>query len=234
MLTLAFDTSSDYSSVAIGLGEEILREKTLYGPHSHQERLFPLIDELLKEVGKVISEIELIVVGIGPGSYTGVRIGVTSARGLSQSLKIPLIGISSLDAIAFNFFGNGELVCPLVDAKRLQVYFSLYRLKNGFRRVSGYQVAYPQEVKEVLKKRKEKIILAGNGIKVYQEIFKNRNFILSSSEKWLPYAANLISLHFLQSKEGFVPQSLMEVTPIYLRLSYAEEGLIEARKRKKS
>jgi tRNA threonylcarbamoyl adenosine modification protein YeaZ len=131
MYILAMDTSNKPMSVAVCKDEEILGEVTLNVKKNHSVSLLPTIDFLLAHVGLVTKDIERVVVSAGPGSYTGIRIAVTTAKMLAFTLNCELVGVSSLAAIAANFPNEEALIVPLVDARRGNVFTGFYRFENG-------------------------------------------------------------------------------------------------------
>ncbi len=130
MLVLALDTTTRVCSVALLESEEntLLAEYTQNIKKTHSQRLLPLIDDILEDTSTDIGALGAIAVAAGPGSFTGLRIGVSTARGLAQGLNIPAVGVSTLEALAGNLATlPGELICPILDARRDQVYAALYR-----------------------------------------------------------------------------------------------------------
>jgi tRNA threonylcarbamoyl adenosine modification protein YeaZ len=131
MKTLAIDTSNQTLAVAVVDGQEVLGQSQTMAIKNHSTALMPAIDGLMQAVGMAPKELEQIVVAKGPGSYTGLRIGVTTAKTLAQTLNIPLIGVSSLKAVAANCVGVSQVIVPLFDARRQNVYAGAYQWHNG-------------------------------------------------------------------------------------------------------
>ncbi|NMB03862.1 MAG: tRNA (adenosine(37)-N6)-threonylcarbamoyltransferase complex dimerization subunit type 1 TsaB [Tissierellia bacterium] len=121
-MILAFDSATKYCSVALYCEGEIL-EQTDPAPHGHASQLMPMIDDILSRADSTISQVEAIVVSLGPGSFTGIRIGISTALGLASALDIPVYGVSSLRARSFL---DHSTVCPLIDARRDRVYAACY------------------------------------------------------------------------------------------------------------
>ncbi|HHT20964.1 MAG TPA: tRNA (adenosine(37)-N6)-threonylcarbamoyltransferase complex dimerization subunit type 1 TsaB [Tissierellia bacterium] len=121
-MILAFDTATKFCSVALYIGGEYW-EKSDPAPNGHAARLMPMIDEILQEAGRAIQQVDEIVVSLGPGSFTGLRIGISTALGLASALDIPVYGVSSLQARSYL---NEKTVCPLIDARRDRVYAACY------------------------------------------------------------------------------------------------------------
>jgi tRNA threonylcarbamoyladenosine biosynthesis protein TsaB len=130
MLILGIDTTTLACSVALLQGDNVLAELTLNIKKTHSERLMPLLDHMLQETGTEREEIEAIAVAAGPGSFTGLRIGVSTARALAQGLLIPAVPVCTLDALAEAVSSPGALICPLLDARRSQVYTALYQRQS--------------------------------------------------------------------------------------------------------
>ena len=126
MVILGIETCTKTCGVALTDGRKVRDEISLRLGLYHSEKLVPLVDEILRRNGMAIQDIDGIAVSIGPGSFTGIRVGVSTARGLGQSLNIPLVGIPSLDALALGIGTSGKLVCPMIDALRREIYTALY------------------------------------------------------------------------------------------------------------
>jgi tRNA threonylcarbamoyladenosine biosynthesis protein TsaB len=141
MRCLAFDTTTDISSVAITDGAEILGEYNFLHRMDLSQRLMPNVVNLLKDCKLTMADIEAVGVSLGPGSFTGLRIGVVTAKTLAQTLNIPIAGIITLDLLAHQFdYLPGMLVCPLIKVRRGEVYYALYRTGGGsIERLTGYE-----------------------------------------------------------------------------------------------
>lgn len=214
MVSLAFDTSTNYLLVALSKEEELFSQIFRYLPRAHQENLLFTVDELLKKHSLSISRVDLIVVGLGPGSYTGMRVGVSVAKGISLSLSLPVVGISTLKAISEVFLGKKEHIVPVLDAKRGEVYFAVYRGKEG-EELFPPSAGKVEDLKKILQGL-DSYLLCGEAKKFFPE--------KEGVEEMLPWGRALISLgeeKFL--KEGETP--LPDLKPFYLRPSYAEEAL---------
>ncbi len=228
MLILSLDTSTDNCAVAISRGEELLLEKDVCAPREHMRILLPLIDSMLAESGLDILDIEAIAVGLGPGSFTGLRIGVSVAKGLAMGLGRGIIGISSLDIIAEGAKGAGGLILAAADAKRKEIYTALYAEKAGrLQRLTDYEAVSPSE----LLGRVERMIktgpltIVGSALFAYGYLFDGLSGVnILDKEKWLPSAASLGSLAFMRIEEGATEDPLA-LSPIYVRVPIAEEML---------
>ncbi|MGI6168839.1 MAG: tRNA (adenosine(37)-N6)-threonylcarbamoyltransferase complex dimerization subunit type 1 TsaB [Christensenellales bacterium] len=138
MNILALDTSAAAASVAIMREERLICEVYLNRGLTHSQVLMKLVDDALDAAGLHIKEIGAIACSVGPGSFTGVRIGVAAARGLSTALGVGAVGVNTLDALAYNAAGLGRRICSLMDAKREQVYCAVYENDDFLQPVVGY------------------------------------------------------------------------------------------------
>lgn len=166
MKILCIDTSSNLCSVAILEDTTLIKKLELNNGLTHSETLMPLIKQLLEESNLTLKDIDLLVSDIGPGSFTGIRIGVSTCKAFSDSLNIPCIGISSLDVLAYNIKNDG-IICSTIDCKNDNCYFALYKCKNG----AYFTLEEPcaktvQEVSDLLNSKysNEQIEFVGNSI----------------------------------------------------------------------
>jgi len=223
---LALDTSSNYLSIALSKGDKILNNVHLEAPRDHLAKLLPMIDELLNAAAVNLLEIDVILVGTGPGSFTGLRIGVATAEGLAQSLNKNIIGISSLDAIARGIERDQEhkyegIVCTVVDAKRKEIYAKIFKQGESD---SVPQVLDPVDLGNILKRYEERVVLAGDGLLLYGDLFKEslgERAVFARKELWYPKATLLVGL----SLKKRATLAYRNVRPIYIRKSEAEERL---------
>ncbi len=131
MKILAIEASSLVASVAILTDDIITAEYTINHKITHSQTLLPMIDEVCKRTETEVEEFDAIAISSGPGSFTGLRIGSATAKGLGMALNIPLIHVPTLDAMAYNAFGTDMLICPIMDARRSQVYTGIYSFENN-------------------------------------------------------------------------------------------------------
>jgi tRNA threonylcarbamoyladenosine biosynthesis protein TsaB len=226
MLVLGFDTSTSVGSVALSQSNNLICENNLEIERTHMERLFPAIDSLLRSNGFSITDVDGVAVGLGPGSFTGTRIGVTVARGLIQALNKSLVGISSLDILAYGLFSDERRICAIIDARRGEVYTAFYKFSNGrLERLSLYRTVSPEELSVEVGDCEEKTVLVGNALAVYGDIFKKYTKMVdfAPSELWFPKASNLIKLtlpRFLMSQTDDV----FQLSPLYVRPPDAEQA----------
>ena len=150
MKILAISTSSSNASVALLEDDKCIKELNICDEKTHSEKLMPLIDELFKSVNSTIDEIDLIACDVGPGSFTGIRIGVATVKGLALAKKIKVIGCSSLEALAYNM-QNADNICSIIDARNNQVYSAI---PNSFLYSSRKYSASARSAGVILRKRK--------------------------------------------------------------------------------
>ena len=150
MKILVLESSGLVASVAVVTEEKLIGEYTTNFKKTHSQTLLPMMDTLLKMIGIPVQEMDAIAVSGGPGSFTGLRIGSATAKGLAQGLELPVIEVPTLEAMAYQLFGTECLICPMMDARRNQAFTGLYEWKNdNFTTVEG-QMAVP--VEEIINK----------------------------------------------------------------------------------
>lgn len=224
-MILAFETATDRLTIALGTTDNIIAETNEDAPRAHLNRLIPAIDRMIKESGIPLADIDYIAVGIGPGSFTGLRIAVSTAQGLAHALDRPLIGVSTMDAIAVGVsVALGEsaesdtLIYPIMDAKRREVYTAGYD-RSGLR-FTDYQVLKPQLLAENLSVLDKPVLIAGDGLAQYAPAFDRNsygNIISADRSLWPPRASVLIRLAEDKIyKEEVEPY--YKVLPMYIRL----------------
>ncbi len=227
MLALSFDTSSPVLTIAVGDEAGIINEMNLWLPRGHMAKLIPMVSEILDQSHLKIQDIEVFVIGSGPGSYTGLRIGMVMARTFAQMLEVPIIGIPSLDAIAHRNAQDKSLICPVIDAKRGEVYTAFYKADNGkVNRLTEFRAITPDDLANVLLiEGYGNIVFAGDSLKLYSDIIASvlgDKAGFAPEENWWPKASDLILLARPRILAGDFDE-LYQLTPIYVRLSQAEE-----------
>jgi N6-L-threonylcarbamoyladenine synthase/protein kinase Bud32 len=232
-LRLALDTSTE--EVAIGLGHvreqgvHLLGETNIDVPRASLTHLVPAIMRLLQSADLAIDDVASVVVGRGPGSFTGVRIGVSAAKGIAQGLGAPLFGVNTLDAIAERFAGRDGLVGVLGDAMRREVYPALYRLTDdGIERLTPDAVATPASVAVSWAAIGEPVLLAGNGLRKYADVFRAEmgdRALIAPEALWTPTGESLLMASWRDAAADRAGDGVVgSVLPVYTRLSDAEEA----------
>lgn len=230
MRILALDSSGLVATVAILEDGQTLAEYTVNYKKTHSQTLLPMLDEIVKMIEFDLSTIDAIAVAGGPGSFTGLRIGSATAKGLGLALKKPLVHIPTLDGMAYNLFGNAELICPIMDARRNQVYTGLYRFTNNEFMVVEEQMAVSiEELMEKLNEYGETVTFLGDGVPVYKEQLENGlkiPFYFAPAHMSRQRASAVGALGMKYFAEGKI-ETAMEHQPDYLRLSQAERERAE-------
>lgn len=230
MRILALDSSGLVATVAILEDDTTLAEYTVNYKKTHSQTLLPMLDEIVKMIEFDLDTIDAIAVSGGPGSFTGLRIGAATAKGLGLALNKPLINIPTVDGLAYNLYGNTGLICPIMDARRNQVYTGLYRFENGEFQVVEEQMAIAvQDLVEKLNAYGEKVTFLGDGVPVYKnglmsELKVEHYFAPAHMNRQRATAVGALAMEYF--KAGKV-ESAMEHKPDYLRLSQAERERAE-------
>ena len=230
MRILALDSSGLVATVAILEDEQMIAEYTVNYKKTHSQTLLPMLDEIVKMTEFDLSTIDAIAVAGGPGSFTGLRIGAATAKGLGLALNKPLIHIPTVDGMAYGLFGYSGLICPIMDARRNQVYTGLYRFEDGEFQVVEEQMAISvSDLVEKLNSYDEKVTFLGDGVPVYraqleQGLTGEFSFAPAHLNRQRAGAVGALGMKYFQ--EGKV-ETAMEHKPDYLRLSQAERELAE-------
>lgn len=226
MRILAVDTATTSCSVAIIDSASLLTEFTLNREETHSKHLMDMINTVIGMTGLVISDIDGFAVTRGPGSFTGLRIGISTIKGLAVASGRPIVGISSLEALAYQASFSPDLICPLLDARRGEVYFSRYRFINGhLKRQVKERVAQPETAVDDLN---ESCLFVGNGALLYKTKLLDK---LGKFASFAPVTQNTIrasSVAFLSMSkfEGKDTDDVGKFQPHYIRKSDAEYNLL--------
>ncbi|MDO5294295.1 MAG: tRNA (adenosine(37)-N6)-threonylcarbamoyltransferase complex dimerization subunit type 1 TsaB [bacterium] len=233
MRLLALDSSGLVASVALVVDDTLVAEYTTNFKKTHSQTLLPMLDEIVKMTDTKLEEIDAIAVSSGPGSFTGLRIGSATAKGLGLALNKPIIGVPTVDALAYNLYATDAVICPIMDARRSQVYTGLYEfVDNQFVVMEQQKVATIAELLEELQPMKRKVIFLGDGVEVHKEQIKETLGSLCSfapahvAKQRAGAVAMLASEYYKQGKM----ESASDHAPEYLRLSQAERELAERQK----
>ncbi len=243
MLTLAIETSGTGGSVALAQGNRLVAELLLSVRETHSRRLMPSISYLLERTGVRREELECIAVGLGPGSFTGLRIGLSTAIGLSMGLEIPVAGVPTFDMLAAGIPPlPGVVFCPVTDARKLHVYTAAYSCSGGsaaWHRRTQFLVLPPEELPGVLHENHilsrdsapdvpATVLLAGDAIpergeailEAFAAGFPGVTVVMAPEHLWIPRAASaaVMARRYLDKSVG-----VEGLGPIYVRRSEAEE-----------
>lgn len=230
MNILAIETSSLVASAAIVNDDIMIAEYTMNYKKTHSQTLLPMIDEICKMTEFDINSIDYIAVSAGPGSFTGLRIGSATAKGLGLALDKPLVHVPTVEAMAYNIYDTTALICPIMDARRSQVYTGIYTNKNGEVEAVKEQCAISiEELMEILNNMEKNVIFMGDGVPVFADIINEK---LKCIHTYAP-------AHLNRQRAGAVAQAAKRYIalgktetaamhrPDYLRPSQAERELAE-------
>ena len=240
MKILGIESSGLVASVAVVEDDQLLAEYTINYKKTHSQTLLPMLDEIKKMVDLSLEEIDAIAVAAGPGSFTGLRIGSATAKGLGLALNKPLVEIPTVDGIAYQMYGHSRMICPLMDARRNQVYTGLYKFEDT---KEGHEFVVKKEqcaisIDEIISEINacnEPVVFLGDGVPVYKEILVNS---LQVPYEFAPAYCNrqrgasvaaLGAVCFAKGKTV----TAAEHKPDYLRLSQAERERMEREKKEK-
>lgn len=224
MLVLALETSTPQTSVALGTEQGVMASALLSWGKGHSEIAVPAIHHVLDWSQIELSQVGGIAVGIGPGLFTGLRVGVATARALAQVLGVPVVGIVSLDILAFSVRYSRWRIGSVIDGKRGEVFYAFYRpMPGGVARVSEYLVGPPSRVAAELEASGEEILLVGNGALLYRRELAEAgpHIEFASATNAFPMAVSLLELALPRffREETSPPQ---DIVPLYVRKSDAE------------
>ena len=230
MKILGLDSSGIVASVAIVEDDVLIAEYTVNYKKTHSQTLLPMLDEIAKMTELDLNSIDAIAVAAGPGSFTGLRIGSATAKGLGLALKKPLIAIPTVEGLAYNLYDISGLICPIMDARRKQVYTGIYRFTDHQLKVVEDQMAVPMEtVIEKLNQYGEAVTFLGDGVPVFHELIAEKMTVPYSfapahvNKQRAAAVATLGEIYYRQGKT----ETAMEHVPDYLRVSQAERERAE-------
>lgn len=225
MKVLAVDTSSIVASVAVLDDNKLIGEYTVNHKRTHSETLLPMIKELLNACELKTKDIDIFAASIGPGSFTGLRIGVATIKALAHSVDKPVVGIPTIDALAYNLNYCSNLIVPIMDARRDRVYTGMYKWSdNKFEVIKAQDVIEIETLLDELQDREEAIIFNGDGCDVYREIITKKldsKAVFAPSCVNMPKASSVAQLAFKKAQKNEL-QSYYDLVPEYLRKSQAE------------
>ena len=227
MKILSLDTSATVASVAITDGNTPLAEYTLNAKNTHSETLLPMVEAALDALSLNVSDIDLFALSAGPGSFTGVRIGAATVKGLAFGSDKPCIEVSTLEALAQNLVFKQGLICPVMNARRSQVYTALFR-SNGkeLTRLMPDSALSIEELDELLSQYGEPIALVGDGYEITEQGFKKTEICFVPEALRLQSALSVAAIALKKYESGEVcTDSSLSVN--YLRPSQAERERAE-------
>lgn len=243
MKILALDSSGLVASVAVveddGVNGNLLAEYTVNYKKTHSQTLLPMLDEIARMIELDLNTIDAIAVAAGPGSFTGLRIGSATAKGLGLALDKPLVHVPTVDALAYNLYGTDRVICPLMDARRNQVYTGIYEFRNNELSVIEPQMAVGIDViAGKLRALGREVVFLGDGVPVFrkalmEELMQGMDFSFAPAHLNKQRAGAVAALAVSYVRAGKI-ETAAEHRPDYLRPSQAERERAEKEAREKA
>ena len=229
MLVLALDSATNVASCAVVASDKVLVEFNLNTRKTHSERLMPMVTKALDYADLTLEDIDGFSVSVGPGSFTGLRIGLTTVKSLAFFSGKPLVGIPTLDGLAANLKGVDGLVCPVLQARKDELYFALYlNTLNGQERISEYTTSSPAKLMAFFAQfHTGKLTLVGDGTEMFPDNFREQlgsHCVVAHELNRLPRAASIGFLGLERLKKGY-SDDLDSLSPLYIKASAAEDRL---------
>lgn len=218
MLILGIDTATDQVSCAVGGHEGVLAAMRTARSRAHAETLAPAVRFVCEQARIELAEVGAVAVDVGPGLFTGLRVGIATAKSIAHALGVPMLGLTSLDLLAFSVRYSDRLVAAVVDARRGEVFWALYRqVPGGVQRLSEPAVGTPDDLVNELMARGEEVLLVGDGAVRHAEVLDRLTYVEQAGQGLEhPDAASLVQLaHARALREEFV--GVEQIRPLYLR-----------------
>ena len=233
MKILGIDTSSNASSVAVIEDNKLICEYTVNTKTTHSQKLMPMIENMLSMSGINIKEIDAIAICIGPGSFTGLRIGMATAKAISHVNNLPIIGVNSLEILAGNMDLCNKKICSILDAQRNQVYTGRYKFENGnIVEIQPVDVVEIENLLEEISKDSDEWILVGEAVYKYEDkITEIKNIDRPAPSHNVTKASSLCSIAIKKYNNNIDIHNCYDINPMYIRKSQAEVQYEEKMKR---
>ena len=225
MKILGFDSSGMVASVAIVEDDILVAEYSVNYKKTHSQTLLPMFDEVAGMTELDLDSVDAIAVAAGPGSFTGLRIGMSTVKGLGLALDKPVVAVPTCHALAYNLWGSDKLICPILDARRNQVYTALYEFKNEEMITLKEQDAMDIDTLiDIINEMERDVIFVGDGIPVFKECIKEKikyKAFFAPAHLNRQRAGSVAALGMIYMSSGKV-ENADDVKPVYLRKSQAE------------
>ncbi len=233
MLILGIDTCCMAATAALMDNMRLLAQTFLNNKKTHSQKIMPQIDGLFRSIEKEPSDVDCFAVAVGPGSFTGVRIGVATVKAMAQVFKKPCVAVSTLHALANNVAVFDGIICPILDARRDQVYNGLFRGGKTLDRIEDDRALEVASLLDELKTKGEPVLFCGDGVPVYRDVILKElgdNAMFAQRMQNMNLGASVAELGFLAMERGETV-SYNELIPQYVRLSQAERERLERENR---
>jgi len=225
MRILALDTSTNVATIAILEDDVIIGEYSCNIGKTHSQRLMPMIQNLLEKVNLCATDMDAFSASIGPGSFTGLRIGVTTVKAMAFAANKPVISVYTLDALAFNVSMSKALICPMIDARNSNVFTAIYRFVNGkLERLTDYLGIHINELANIIRPMEGEIVLLGDACSMHKDYFAlelGERVNIAPPNTALAKASSVAMLARNAFLEGKL-ESCYDMVPFYLRKTQAE------------
>ena len=230
MIILGIDSSAKSASVALTDDDKVIGSYYTNTGLTHSQTLMPMIENLLNNANIGIESVSLIAVNKGPGSFTGIRIGVAAAKGIADVNKTPVFGASTLESMAYNLSDTDCVACCVMDARCNQVYNAFFDITNGkITRLTSDSADSIDKVEEEIKKYKKNVILVGDGAEIcYNKMECNESIRIASQGNRFQSAIGVCFDAFNSTHDNYIESTLL--VPEYLRLPQAERELNNRKK----
>ncbi len=225
MLIMAFESSAKAASVALVQDGRLISQYSQCSGLTHSRTLLPMAEDMLKNAEMSLKDVDCFAVAQGPGSFTGIRIGVSTVKGLAWASNKPCVGVSTLEAMAWHGLSAGGYICPVMDARRNQVYNALFRMEKGRpERLCEDRPIGLAELSEELRRINAPVLLVGDGAEISARYFDKEGIAYTVAPENLLWQSAWGVAMAAADKEAV---SCDELLPVYLRLSQAEREKLE-------
>ena len=225
MKVLAVDTSASVAAVAVMEDYRLLGEYIINHKKTHSQKLMPMIHEMMNNLDLKPGDIDLYAASVGPGSFTGLRIGVTTVKAMAYAAGRPVASVPTLDALAYNIPVSEFIICPMMDARNRQVYTALYTWKEGrLKRLTEHMGVPVEELLEIIRQKDGKIMFNGDAAPLYEDFFKKElgdRCEIAPAGLILQRASSVAHAAIINASEGLT-ENCFDMIPFYLRKSQAE------------
>ncbi len=226
---LGIDSSSIVATIAVLNEEKLLSEYIVNNKKTHSEKMMVVLKQVLEDSGITANDIDVVAVAKGPGSFTGIRIGMACAQGIAHALNKPMAGVNTLDGLAYNLMGSKDLLCPMMNAQRQEVYTSLYRFEGDeLKRLWDYKLIKVNTLLEELITLGEKVVVLGDGLPLLKKSLRNdssqtvKNIVPAHPVFSMPRASSIAAAGLQKYIRGDA-KDCFSIKPFYIRKSSAEE-----------
>ena len=228
MILLAIDSTATTGAVALCRDRKLLASMTLNTGNTHSETLLPSVEALLRMCDLTTDDVDIFACSSGPGSFTGVRIGASTVKGMAFGKNKPCIGVSTLEALAYNLRGFDGILCPVMNARRSQVYNALFRVRDGRleRLCPDRAVSLDELARELEAYADETVYLSGDGYDMTRAVLSACR-LGDTPEEWIYQSGYSVAMCALNAFEAGVRTTDAELVPTYLRMPQAERERLE-------